>query len=287
MPESIVLQGVTYSFVTRQRGSQRHTADIYRSEHTFLRIGDPELVMRNLRKHQEMEAAGFPVPRIVATGELDGRAYFIEDSLGNETFRQIFDADVAKLGSVSEEHFEQFIDVVRKHLTAQVHAKTKHLEEDFRAGLRIDALREELPQYAISLDMRFKRVLARLADRPFVLSHGDLGPANMTPLGIIDLEDTFAAPFGFDAVSALVTIDWFPESNDYEYFARYRFSNEQRARYLTACDEVAKQYNVPPISTYFEDFELCRAAWLAVGMDAWPKIQKWRYDKFIKTYLFY
>jgi hypothetical protein len=94
--------------------------------------------------------------------------------------------------------------------------------------------------------------------------------------GIIDLEDSFYGPLGYDVISALRTIEWSPEMKSFEFYAHYRFSEEQKKAYLKAFRAIAP---------HAEDLAFCRAVWLSSGMQAWPRIQQWRFEKLISTYL--
>jgi hypothetical protein len=115
--------------------------------------------------------------------------------------------------------------------------------------------------------------------------HGDLGPANIYPLGVIDFEDTASGPIGFDAASAIMTTEWFPQSRDYEFFERARFSTAQVEEYLAHCDRILTGAGLPKLSDSFDCFAFFRAAWLTANMQEWPKLQKYRYDLFIEKYL--
>ena len=285
MSATITVDGIVYTQVERRRPERALDSDVYRSENSYLRIGAPDVIGRTIRIHREMESAGFPVARMLSEGVQGGRRYFIEESLGDVTFRLLFTRETETTGKVSDKTFDAFADVAKKFLHAQAKARTPSDARGFAAGIHLDVLAEELPQYRLSLPMRFERILQRLEIFPFVLSHGDLGPANMYPRGVIDLEDSFPAPFGFDAISALTTIDWFPDGSEYEFPAKFRFTSDQRHRYLTMIDEVAVREVLPALSPYLGDLDFFRAVWLCARMGEWPNIQKWRYDRFIREYL--
>ncbi len=280
---TIEIEGKTYELVKEQRRG----LSVYRGENAYARVGAPERVAHNIDVHRTMEKSGFPVPRVIAQGKLGENDYFIEQSLGEKTFRTLFEEDISATGAISEERFTEFLRICKRFLEAQAKTVVPVDPESFAKGIHLDILREELPQYTISLGQKFERVCERLASFPYVFTHGDFNAANILPLGVIDLEDTFSAPFGFDAVSPMSTIDWFPDDKDYEYYARYRFSDAQRSAYFAMCDSVSLEAGFPAISPYYDDLAFCRAVWSCVRMHEWPKLQKWRYDKFIKTYLFY
>lgn len=282
MPDSIELDGKTYEHVKTQRGQ----LSVYRSDDSYMRIGPSDAIERDLSTHHDMEHAGFPVPRVLRRGTIEYGDYFIEQSLGDKTFRMIFAEDYAELGAVSDMHFNEFVRITESLLRAQLATRGGVLDRDeFAGGIHLDILKAELPAAADAIERRFDAALARTSPLSPVLSHGDYGPPNVYPLGIIDIEDAFHAPFGFDAVSGICTIDWFPFGDQYEFRAQYRFTTEQVARYYAMCDGVCAQAGLPALSAFKDDLEFFRAVWLTVRMHEWPHIQKFRYDLFASKYL--
>ncbi|MBU1292928.1 aminoglycoside phosphotransferase family protein [Patescibacteria group bacterium] len=282
-PERIVVNGITYSFVTRQRGD---FSVIYKSEDKFIRIGNPDKIHRDLALHRKMEESGFPVATLLAEGEMNEEAYFIESSLGDAHFGDIFAADMQAEGSISSENFERFLSIAEQFAKAQLSTATA--ERDFAVfmdGILFSALCEELPEYAERLRLRFGKVRERVSQIPFVLTHGDFNPNNLYPTGVIDLEDSFFAPYGYDVVSAISHIDSFPDSHEYEFFAKYRFTTEQKDTYLQRLDTFSEKAGLPKLSLFREDLEFCRAIWLAAKIPHTPKLQRFRYDFVIQNFL--
>jgi len=283
MEQQMLIDGKRYDLVKEQRSGLA----VYTDGDTYLRLGEPERIERNIATHRAMEAAGFPVAPLLKSGSYKEYAYFSEVSLGPKTFRILFEEDIVKQGAVSAERFDAFTDVVERYLLAQSRAVIVPDPVGFANGIHLEIIREELPQYRFSLPDKFDRILQKLVTFPYVLSHGDFNPANLFPAGVIDLEDSFPAPFGFDAVSAISTNEWFPTSSEYEFYSHYRFSDAQKTHYLAMCDRVSQAAGYPCISAHYDDFAFCRAVWSAVRMHAWPRLQAWRYEKFVKTFLFY
>ena len=282
MDKKLIIDGVEFELLVEQRTGTL----IYRARDRYLRLGEKSVIAKDVETHKKMEGLGFPVAAIIGSGTLGTQDYFIERSVGERRFRDLFEGDMQKHGAISHEHFSQFVDITERYLMAQAKAIVAPDPTSFTDGIHLDILREELPQYAHSLKDKVGRILHKLSAFPFVLTHGDFNPANMYPLGIIDLEDSFSAPFGFDAVSAVSTIECFPDSPEYEFYARYRFTPEQKRAYLEMCDKVSTAAGYPAVSLYYDDFAFCRAVWSLVRMHKWPKLQAWRYNNFIKTYLF-
>lgn len=273
MQEMLIIDGRSFELLGMQRGG----AAVYRGKGDYLRIGPKESIEHDLALHREMEKARFPVPAILMDGEAQGQRYFVESSAGSRSFRAVFQDDIDAHSVIAEDHFDAFVGLVKKlHDAQKKHAKGPWDREEFAAGIRLSELCKELPVHAEAIRKRFDTAMKRLSSLPRALTHGDCNPANMYERGIIDLEDSFYGPLGYDAASALETIEWSPELRSYEFFAQYRFSDAQKSAYKKTFRAIAK---------HFADFAFCRAVWLCSGMGEWPRIQQWRFEKFIHEFL--
>jgi len=233
-----------------------------------------------------MESAGFPVPRILEKGEYEDQSFFTETSMGEVRLGDAFAQDYTETGGINDLHFQQLIAVVDTYAEAQLTAPHPPGSlRGFKPAIHIRTLCRELPEYAEKIESRFAKITQRLSVFPTVLSHGDFNPQNLFANGIIDLEHAFQGPWGYDAVTALVHINQFPDSREYEYFARYRFSESQIAEYRTFLDSLSARHGLPPITDYLHDFEFCRAVWSSVRMAEHPKLQSWRYELFLSSLL--
>src|SRR3989344_5611813 len=283
MEKTLKIDDKVFELVVVQR--EGDTA-VYRGGDQYLRVGNREKIERDLKLHHKMEEAGLPVASVISDGEWEGNRYFIEKSLGEKRFRDVFEEDAAENGAASDENFEKFLKISEKFTRAQV--KTAFSEKDFEGfarGIHLDFLCAELPEQAEKIRHRFEEVAEKLKVFPFVITHGDLNPSNMYPDGVIDLEDSFRGPFGYDLVSSIVTVDYVPLGTEYEFHAKYRFTSFQKGKYFKLLDQIATENNLPPISNFADDFEFCRAVWLTVRMHKWPKMQRFRYDLFTKKFL--
>ncbi len=281
--ESISIDNQRYTLLGIQRGG----ASVYRGDAgAYLRLGKPESIARDLGLHRAMVHAKYPVAPIISEGELGNLSYFVEKSLGSRSFRVVFQEDIDTVRAISKPHFDAFTAVMKKLYVAQVRVSENdwHVEE-FAEGIKLPLLCRELPQHASLLRKRFSEACDRLQELKGTLTHGDCNPANIYEGGIIDLEDSFHAPLGYDIVSALISIEWSPKTREFEFFAQYRFSHEQREQYLRQFDVLAKRMKMPKLSRYLDDLAFCRAVWLCSGMHKWSRIQQWRYEKLITEYL--
>lgn len=281
--EHIEILGDVFTFVRAQRGD---ASAVYRSKNAFMRIGKAEKILKDLTIHKTMEQAGFPIAKRIAEGEFEGESYFIEESLGEEHLGAIFANSVEKNGSIADGTFEEFVSLSEKYANALIKTDTGLRDGGtLRDGILLDTLCKELPEHAAALESRFEKVLENTKHLPTVLTHGDFNPNNLYPGGVIDLEDSFYAPYGYDLVSAITHINYFPDSKDYEYFAKYRFTLDQKKAYFERLDTVSTQHKLAPLSTFEKDFEFCRAVWLAAKIPHLPKLQQFRYTLLIDTFL--
>ena len=268
-------------------GKQRGGASVYRGDAgAYLRLGSRETIDRDLGLHRAMEAAKFPVAPIISDGELGNERYFVEQSLGTRSFRAIFQEDIDVSRAIAKSNFDVFVGVMKKLFSSQLKVSQKEWHtEEFAEGIKLPLLCKELPDHAEALRTRFAQACAQLRHVPGTLTHGDCNPANIYEGGIIDLEDSFHGPLGYDQISALTSIDWSPDTRDYEFYAQYRFSDGDRAQYLRVFDALMTKAKLPTLSKYADDLAFCRAVWLCSGMREWPRIQQWRYEKLLNDYL--
>jgi len=251
-----------------------------------LRIGDRERIERDLARHRQMAEAGFPLATILSEGTSDGQSYFIESSLGEKHLGARFADDIEQTGAIRPELFEKFVLVVEKFARAQLNTRDVGNQiSGLEAGILLSKLLEEMPEHSSSITERFNQAQNKLKELPLVLTHGDCNPNNLYPEGIIDLEDSFQGPYGYDLVSAIEHINSFPDSREYEYFAKYRFTPEQKKQFYDRLDAISVESGLLPLSEYAEDLEYCRAVWLAADIPRTPKLQKFRFDALVNRFL--
>ena len=79
------------------------------------------------------------------------------------------------------------------------------------------------------------------------------------------------------------TINYFPDSHEYEHSAGYRFTDKQKEEYLRKMDSISIENGLPPLSEFAKDFEFCRALWLGARIGHTPKLQQFRYDLIVES----
>lgn len=272
----IIINNKVYNHVDTQRGG---VSAIYKDDLNYLRIGEPEKIKKDLAFHKKMQSFNFPVPKILDEGIIDDMFYFIEESLGEEHFGSIFKKEVEEFGQIQDKTFEQFINILVLFAEAQLKTSTSSKDWDsFTDGIHLDVIYNELPSQKEKISIAYKKVEERLSIFPFAIIHGDLTPFNVYPSGIIDFENSFMGPVGYDLGAVIEHLNWFPESKDFEYHRLYNFSPEQKKRLSDKIDSIYTKNGLPKLSDYLVDFNFTKGIWFAVKMDRTPKLQKFRYD---------
>lgn len=283
LPQEIEINGRKYVQVKLQRAGE---SAVYKSMDTYARLGTPEKISADFVAHKRMQEYGFPVPIIIEEGQIGAWKYFIETSFGESHFSQIFAKEIEQAGTISDETFDRFIAVSRTFAVAQLSTASDQKNFDaFAHTIHIDTVKLELPEYAEVIDQQFAAIKQHLAQLPFVITHGDFNPHNMYPDGVIDFETAAMGPIGYDLITAIDHIVYFPDSKDYEYYKGYDFTEDQRGIYLKIMDTVFLEHHLPALSSLRRDFAFCRATWMVANMHRFPKIQQFRYDLFKKQYL--
>jgi hypothetical protein len=283
---TIEIDGRTYELVERHRPRDENDSRIYKGFNTFVRIGPAPVVEANLTAHKRLANAGFPVAHILRDGTVGDERFFIEESLGERILRLEFADEVKAHGEITADSFDSFVGIIRQYLEAQAKLPAPNGSHDFFERMHVARLCDELPELSSAIEEKAEQHFKAISAFPFVVSHGDLSPNNMLSKGVIDLEDSLSAPFGYDAVSALTTCEWFPEDVEFEFpITPYHFTQSQRAQYLSMCDEVATGNNLPSVSANLDHLDFFRAVWLTEGMAEWPKTKRYRHERFIREYL--
>lgn len=281
--ESLVLWEGHFTLVNLQRDE---ATAVYRGGDTFVRIGRPDKMVPNFNLHKKMESAGFPVPRLIDSGNYGDLFYFTEESLGDRHLGDEFAVDMEATGEISEEHFNQLVSLVKKFALAQYGTAKAEDVDSLKDGVHLDLLCKEMHEVdAIKLQAKFKEVTERLSVFPYVITHGDFNPHNLYESGVIDFEDSFYGPFGYDLTTALVHIRNFSLEDTAEFRAQYSFNTEQTRRFTETLDALSSDLGIPPLSLYTDDLDFLRAIWSAVRMEKYPSLQKFRFNRLRSDFL--
>lgn len=269
--------GESFSFLKRRDYAP---ISIFKGENSFLRIGPKDLVAAEIARQKHLLSLGFPLPMILSEGETEGHYFYTEETLGDKNLAESFIEDCQRNGNISDENYRNFLEVSIKFATAQLNTrKETNDERDFYSGVNMPSILEELPGIKQDLIQIFEIAKQRTISLPKVLTHGDFNPRNLFRKGVIDIENLYSAPAGYDLVSNIYHVHNFPKEGDFEMTSKYEFSGDQIFHYFDRMDKIFKQMELPKLSDFVEDFIICRSIWSAAKMQRFPKIQKWRFDR--------
>lgn len=281
--ENIVIEGKAFRLV----GKSRHGGVVvYTNGDLYARVGSPGRVARLAAVHKRFNALGFPAPEILGSGEIAAGAYLLEKSLGEKSFSFLFQDDIARTGAVSPDLFEKFLAVTERFARAELRsAATAPAGPPLAALIRPEDLARELPAYGPKILALYDEAAEAVKALPLVLSQGDFCTHNLFPDGVIDFEEAYALPFGYDLVTNIFQNRYFPESRAYEYYQLYRLSGAQEDFYYRRMDALFAAAGLPALSRYRRPFEYCRAVWHTARNESAPRLQAWRYELFKRDYL--
>jgi hypothetical protein len=285
MKQSLEINGEKYKLLKKRIYNPVY---VYRGKNKFLRIGSSSVVGRELALHRRLLACGFPLAKILGSGKMGNQKYFIEESLGDRHFGQIFAHDCRVRGSVSTSNFEAFRKVLLKFASAQLSTRKKSGNfQHFHKGINLHFMNKESPKQRTKTALAIKLMQKKLQKLPFVQTHGDLGPFNIYPKGVIDIESLFEAPIGYDLATAIFMTDFFPVKK-LELQQIFRFTRQQKKKYIDSIDYFFQKNNLPKFSGFLNEFILARCLWTTTRMEKWPKIRSWRflqYERLLSAYL--
>ncbi len=279
--EQLSINGESFVHFDTQRGN---ATAIYKGVDSFLRIGEVSKIKKDILFHKQMEVSGFPVAKFLAEGEFEGMYFFIEESMGERCFGQIFSDEYREFGKISESSFLQFLTIVKIFATAQLSTRTAEKDwEGLRRGVQLERMCGELPQHRTKIEKRYDDIVTQLLPLPFVLTHGDFGPFNIYPKGVIDLEDSFMAPLGYDTISLMTHLDWFPDVSDDPYHKQYVFSEDQKEAYYAMLREVYGNEDIDIDTKLIAAFDFLKGTWFVVGLEKYPELKKFRCNLIAKV----
>lgn len=259
-PENISVEGKNFAYVKNRLIGGQVFASQDKTE--YLRTANAAEIAGEVNLTKDLYERGFPVPEVVATGTLEnGTAYYIEKSIGERVFGEIFMDETKAEGRVSDETFDAFLQVIRKYCEAQFSPKNfvPH-EVDALAGITAlaNVMRNNPPSPEMSamFSEAYERASKRVAALPWGYVQADLNAFNILREGVIDFELAGFGPVGYDAITNVHFGRMWPKER-----VAYVFSDDQVAKYIAEIDKVAQEKGLPAMSEYENDFLVLKAIW--------------------------
>jgi hypothetical protein len=246
----------------RYRGG---TTYVSQDRRRFLRVGSRADISDEYRTCRDLLRRGFPVAPVVTRGVLDDeRAYFVEESIGTDTFGELFGAQTEQAGVVEDTCFALFTDVLGRYLRAQCAAAVAPADPALARVVLMDNAFRNHPPVPATADVAAAvgRATDRLAGHPRCPSQSDLNPFNVLPAGVIDFELAVPAPLGFDVVTSVFFGHYWPAGRK-----AYEITAGQTRRFLATMDDVAVDGGMPPVTRFLQDFLLMKAVWATAKDD--------------------
>lgn len=251
----------------KDRGALVPIGEVFASpdKELYLRTGESTVIHQEALFAKNMSERHFPVPAVTDSGNLtDSVGYFIEKSVGDKNFGDLFRESYSKNGFIEDSLFTRFCTVSAQFLAAQIAQPNRRSDDNqVRKGIQLANITEENPDIPLEL---IENALAK-AERstvglPLVFTHGDFNPFNVMKGGVIDFEHIFIAPAGYDVLPGIIYHHFFNFPNQERATSLiYEFSKEQVAKYFDALDEVCVQHSVPLLSHFFDDFVMLKSVW--------------------------
>ena len=262
----ISAEGRTFIYLNdRPRGGKVYAS---RDRREYLRTAKAVEIAREANLTKDLYRRGFPVPEVLAIGTLeDGTAYYLERSIGERTFGEIFTEETEAQGRAGEASFDAFLQIMNRYCRAQFHPRNR-VPHDRDALAELVALANVTRNNPPSPDMRapfgeaYERASERVMSLPWGYVQADLAAFNILPAGVIDFEFAGIGPVGYDVVTNVHFGRMWPQAD-----VAFVFTDEQVARYTAAIDEVALDNDLPAPSSFADDFLVLKAIWSS-GKDA-------------------
>ena len=275
-PSVVKIEGEVFTRVKDRRHGTSIFVDVRGLK--YLRIGQRMQVDKELILHKRLLHYGFPVASILTEGSFGEWRYWIEESLGKITFGELFDTEMVHTGQISEESFNTFLSIIlRFHVAQESTIDCAQIDSEVLAkNIGLYNLMNDLPLEREKIGKTWEKILFCLKSVPICFTHGDFLPNNLLERGVIDFEDSFLGPIGYDILNPITTPYWFPREPVQGRKRLSWFSESQLERYLKAVDMYTFQDHVWRIENFFDPLFLLKAIWWTSGNGRSAPLLLWR-----------
>ncbi len=246
---------------------------VLKSGDKYARLGPKSFVLEEQIHTTNLFERGFPAPKVIESGPYgEDEWYFIEQSLGDQTFHDMFKTETQENGKVSDSTFQDYLSVMSKYLDAQVSAKN---HSNIKPAEFINALLFEdvLPNYcyfgfdAEPYQAAINKVTKRLDGVPTGIMQYDLNPYNVLKGGIIDFELVGYGPIAYDVLmSVRWGGSWFTQYPS-RYPVAYSLSKEQISENDNLVSSKTTLAGLLNPVDFLEEFLVLKSAWAVMEHD--------------------
>ncbi|AKH33096.1 hypothetical protein XF24_00772 [candidate division SR1 bacterium Aalborg_AAW-1] len=259
---------------------RRNGSTIYQCKHYthYMKVGSQEMIQSEVDMYSIVHQYGFPLPTLLEYNiEHDDISYMKEESLEGNLFADVFTYDCEQYGEIRKNHFDSFCLYQKNHLYFQLQTQDKALAQTFFD--KFEDLYEEGEIDHNIIDQLKEKIVRVTATLPVVRNHGDHNPYNIFTDGLIDLEDSFDGPLGYDTITALTQNYWFPTQGG-ELNQQHAFTEGQINRYLKYCSRKEIDFMDNDI---FAALFIMRGIFATVKTVNFPGLYQFRYKKLLQT----
>ncbi len=228
----------------------------------YLRTSTKEEIEGEVNLTKDLYNRKFPVPLILKTGILEnGINYYIEKSIGDRVFGDIFKEETRSFNYVNDESFNMFIEIIKKYCEVQFNKKNfvPHNINSLDEVISIsNVMKNNEPSYKIkeSFIRAYEKAKQRVMSLPWGYIQPDLNAFNILPNGIIDFELSGFGPVGYDVLTNIYFNRMWPSEK-----IAYIFTDNQIIKYIKEVDKIAIKKGLPLISQYIDDFLVLKTIW--------------------------
>ena len=258
--EQHLVQGKVFSFLKHRLNGGK--VFVNRDGSEYLRTATSPEIADEVALTRGLYSRGFPVPEVLATGELeDGMAYYIEKSIGERVFGEIFREETSQHGRVGDEAFDAFVRIIMRYCEAQFDPKNA-VPRSRDALARLTELANVMRNNPPSPEIRqafleaHEQASGRVMSLPWAHVQYDFNPFNVLHGGIIDFEFAGSGPVGYDALTCAHFGRMWPKRR-----VAYVLTDDQIARYVADVDKIAIAKGLPAISSFANEFLVLKAIW--------------------------
>lgn len=271
---------------------RRNGSTLYRCNHHthYMKVGGAQEIEHEVDLYQKLKTAWIPLPELLwfEINE-DDLSWMKEELLTWELYADIFTREFEATWFISEEAFNNFVKYQLEHLDVQC----KIAWDQTITNIGFDSYQYLFSEWLLEHDLAEKLIEKINQDVSIVKNawnHGDHNQYNIFNNGVIDLEDSFYGPIGYDTITSLTQNFWFPDPRNNEIgelTRQHSFTKEQVQAYMTSIQKNEVWINFMD-SNVFGALFLMRGVFVTVKSDWFPLLRKFRYQKLnqaIQAYL--